>query len=54
MNKYHEIVNSISRYIFAQNKKVRFNEDRIGELYELIVQLREKSSREKTTRAEPF
>lgn len=52
--KYHEIVNSIRKYIFALNEEVKFDENRTGELYEIIEQLKEKFTNEGTKRAEQF
>lgn len=54
MKKYHEIVNSIRKHIFALNTEVKFDENRTGEFYEIIEQLKEKFTREGTKRAEQF
>lgn len=52
--KYHEIVNSIRQNIFALNKEAKLDENRTGEFYEIIEQLKEKFTSEGTTRAEQF
>lgn len=51
MNKYHDIVNIIQRYL-TLNKAVGLDEDRTSELNEIVIQLEENCSMEETTEAE--